>query len=282
MVMANPLTATNTAYRVDATAQTAQTAASARSTPTQKTETTKLSAKQGAETVDKALTGATATFNALTALQDEIRKATPASGETLDPDKAKALNDKIAALTKQIDASTRSTNGEPNLLSGTAGAVSVRTGSGVNVTVTAQALDGKALGLSDLKITDAASLREATAVVARAAAQSQLATFRLQAADGLTGSAKTTTSSGDASVFGATASAAKALAAQLVGSVTSTRISTASGTTSSAGEAGSQALAAMQKAVATQRSTNNATRYGSSGQSVTTTSPTKALLSLLA
>lgn len=143
--------------------------------------------KEGAAAVAKALDNSTKAFAKLSDLHAQIADAT-ASGAALSKEQTSALNDKIKAVAAEIDKLAAGAKvGKTNLLEKTPGGVTVVAQSGAKVNIATQASDSKALGLSDLKITDEASLRQATAAIAKAAGQTQLTVFRLQGADGITG-----------------------------------------------------------------------------------------------
>lgn len=211
-----------------------------------------LTAKQGAEAVSKALDGATKEFAALSDLQAQIRAATR-SGATLSADDAKAINAKIKAVADELDKQAAGAKtGDANLLSDKQSSVTIATASGLRVNVAAQALDSKALGIRDLDVTDADSLRKATARIAQAVGQTQLAAFRLQTADGATG----------------------APAPANPGSAAYDKISASQSATPAPGSA----QASLEKALANQAAAN-AINYGSSG-TYGTTSGTPSILSL--
>ncbi|MGE5503359.1 MAG: hypothetical protein ACM31L_02955 [Actinomycetota bacterium] len=268
---ATVLSTTGVAKTTAPTATSSTTSSTAASTAT----TTKtLSSSQGADAVGKALTSSQSNTDELAKLQDDIRQAT-SSGQPLDTATVKALNDKIAAVAAKIDANNAAAkSGTTNLLQSGTGAVSVNTKDGVTLTISAQTQDSKSLGLSDLKITDEASLRKATAAISQAAAQSQLTTFRLQAAESVTGGG----SSG--ATVSATTSVSKALAKQMVSNLTGNSAITTTATQQASLDRNAKAVASVQQALTAQRSANKTlTTYGSSGQD---TSTAKSLFSILA
>ena len=195
-----------------------------------------LTAQQGAAAVSKALTNATAIFTALSSLQSQIQQA----GASPDTATAAALAANITTVKSQIDqlASGGKVN-SANLLSGTPSSVSVATSSGVQVNIATQALDSSALGLSGISVADATSLRAATAKVARALGQAQLAVYRLQTADGAVGLSPATTSAA------------------------ATAYDKASGN-QVAGTSANAASASVEKALTNQDSAINASSYNSS------------------
>ena len=203
-----------------------------------------LTASQGEATVTAALKQSTEIFKQLSSLQNQIQQA----GANPDKATAKALTDNIAKISKQIDQlAANAKSGNANLLSNANSSVTIATSSGLKVSVAAQPLDSKSLGLSDLSVTDAASLRAATGKVAQALGQTQLTVFRLQTADGAVGtnSTSSTTSSSSAS------------------SAASTAYSTASAN-QLAGSSSNTATAAVEKALSSQI-TANASSYDSYG-----------------
>lgn len=222
--------------------------------------TTTLSATQGAQAVDKALTASRQTFDQLRSLQADI-KAVTEGGRSLDEATRKSLNDRIAALAKSADAAAKA--GGNNLLSASTGTVSVKGGNGVDLALTGQTQDAKSLGLTDangkvLTITDDASLRQVTGAIAQAAGKAQLTNFRLEAAQGLTGVPKTASSS-SASVS-ATANVSRALANQLTGLATGQ----VAGVTQPASNPNADALASVQKALDASRSYNQTSQQSAS------------------
>lgn len=211
-----------------------------------------LTASQGEATVAAALKQSTEIFKQLSSLQNDIQRA----GDNPDKATAKALSDNIAKISKQIDQlAANAKTGDANLLSNANSSVTVATSSGLKVSVTAQPLDSKSLGLSGLSVTDDASLRAATGKIAQALGQTQLTVFRLQTADGAVGTASTT-SSGSAS-DAATTAYSTASANQIAGSSSNT------------------ATAAVEKALSSQIAANASSydSYGSATSSSATSIP---------
>ena len=217
---------------------------------------TAVTASQGAAAVTAALKQSTDIFKQLSSLQNQIQ----AAGDNPDKATAKALTDNIAKIAKQIDQSAAAAkSGNVNLLSNTNSSVTVATGSGLKVTIGAQPLDSKSLGISDLTVTDAASLRAATGKVAQAVGQTQLAVFRLQTADGAVG---TTSTSSTSSSSAASTAYSTASANQLAGSSSNT------------------ATAAVEKALSSQIAAN-ASSYDSSGNGSYSTAGANSIPSFL-
>jgi len=224
------------------------------------TQTT-LSASQGAKVVSTALNNATAIYTTLGTLQGLLQKA--ANPATAPQDKAAtdALSSQVASLKTQIDTLASGAKvGTSNLLSTTdAASVTVKTGSGLKVTVAAQGLDTTSLGLSGLNLTDASSIRTALAKVTQAVGQSQLAVFRLQTADGATSTASTATTPLDA--------VTKAVANQAAFNASSTTDTTSTTSTTS-----STSTSLLSSVLANLKSSTT-TGYSSSATSTTSYSP---------
>lgn len=252
-----------------------------------------LSASQGAAVVDKAVKGAKDSFSDLRKLQADIADATK-NGKTMDEATKKALNEKIAAVAKKIDAAAAAPKqaGDVNLLASQSGTVKIATKDGVELTVKAETQDSKRLGLTDsngnvVQITDEQSLRKAAAAIGLATGQAQLTTFRLQAAQGVTGPSAAQSALGqgqapagaNASAFDATANLAKALGNQAVARLTGKAAGTTAG---AAANPNANALADLEKALASQRAFNKGQGYGSLGQAIGRSSSARGLLSLLA
>ncbi|CAA7617810.1 putative Flagellin [Candidatus Terasakiella magnetica] len=154
---------------------------------------TPLSAGQGAKVVSTALKNSTSIFSALSSLQNVLQKAADPATAPKDKAATAAVNTQIDTLKKQIDALAAGAKvGNSNLLSNDTASVTVKTGSGLKVTVAAQGLDAKSLGLADIKVGDSQSSRSALAKVTQALGQTQVAVYRLQTADGATGIPTTT------------------------------------------------------------------------------------------
>jgi hypothetical protein len=151
-----------------------------------------LNAKQGAEAVTKGITASTDQFATLSGLQEKLAGATKPGAELSKADLA-AINKQIQEVVAKIDKQAAGAKvGDTNLLAKNPGGVTVTTESGTKVNIATQAQDSKALGLADkngkaLEVTDAESLRKAVGKIAQAVGQTQLTTFRLQTADGVTG-----------------------------------------------------------------------------------------------
>jgi hypothetical protein len=150
-----------------------------------------LSAEQGAKMVGTALKKATEVFAKVSELQATLKQAADPASAPKTKAETEALNAKITTLSKEVTAlAAEAKVGKSNLLSDDDASVTVKTASGLKVTVAAQSLDANGLGISDLKVTDQKSAREALSKVSLAVGQSQLAVFRLQTADGATGTAQ--------------------------------------------------------------------------------------------
>lgn len=161
---------------------------SASSSQTSSSAQTPLSASQGAEVVSTALKNSTSISSALSSLQSILQKAADPATAPTDKAAIAAVNAQIDTLKKQIDTLAAGAKvGNSNLLSSDAASVTVNTGSGLKVTVAAQGLDSKSLGLADIKVGDSEASRNALAKVTQALGQTQLAAYRLQTADGATG-----------------------------------------------------------------------------------------------
>lgn len=140
------------------------------------------SAQQSNATINKASENAGKAYEALTALRKELAVATQA-GSALAQDEITRLNQRVTQVRDQVNAlSTGAQVGASNLLGGTASSVTVTSAAGDTVRVSSQKLNSKALGLDDLKITDAASLRQAAGQVALASVQAQRVDYNLQVA----------------------------------------------------------------------------------------------------
>lgn len=140
------------------------------------------SAQQSNATINKASENAGKAFEALTALRKELAIATQA-GSALAQEEITRLNQRVTQVREQVNAlSAGAQVGGANLLGGTAASVTVTSAAGDTVRVSSQKLDGKVLGLDDLKITDAASLRQAAGQVALASVQAQRVDYNLQVA----------------------------------------------------------------------------------------------------
>ncbi|CAA7627512.1 hypothetical protein [Magnetospirillum sp. SS-4] len=253
MVAVSPLSGSNLPIRVGDTLNIGLRPAAPGTPPSTASAAKTLTAKQGAEAVGKALGNATEAFAALSGLQEQIKAATR-PGATLGKEEAQALNDRIKEVKAKVDKLAADAKvGEANLLSDSQRSVSVATASGLKVNIATQSLDSKALGLDDIDVTDADSLRKATGRVAQAVGQTQLAVFRLQTADGATGAPAPS---------GPGVSAYEKIAASLAATP----------------EPGS-AAASLEKALANQAAAN-ATSYGSSGGFGASATPAPSILSL--
>ena len=159
---------------------------------TSTTGQSELTDEQGAKTVVTALKKATDVFTKLSELQETLKQAEDPASAPMTKNETDALNARITKLSDEVTILAGEAKvGESNLLSGDAASVTIKTTSGIKVTVAAQALDAKGLGISDIKITDGKSAREALSKVSLAVGQSQLAVFRLQTADAATGTDQT-------------------------------------------------------------------------------------------
>ncbi|RAU21557.1 hypothetical protein CU669_12755 [Paramagnetospirillum kuznetsovii] len=153
----------------------------------QASKATVVNGKDGAAAVSKALDSSTQIFAKLSDLRAEIADATK-SGASLTEAQTKELNAKIAAVAVEVDKLVAKAKvGDTNLLEKNPGGVTVVSETGGKINIAGQDSGSKALGLADLKITDDASLRQATAAIAKATGKAELSVFRLQTADGVTG-----------------------------------------------------------------------------------------------
>ncbi|WP_068489968.1 hypothetical protein [Paramagnetospirillum marisnigri] len=152
-------------------------------------------AKTGAEAVSKGITASTNQFTELSKLQEQLSAATQ-PGTELTTDQVKAINqqikDAVASINKQTDSAKV---GDTNLLASNPGGVTVSTSDGTKVNITSRGQDSQSLGLTDkdgkaIEVTDLESLRKAVGTIAQAVGQTQLTTYQLQAASGLTSPAK--------------------------------------------------------------------------------------------
>lgn len=175
------LLSSGTVSKVAAASSVASTSTSTTPSSTAAASTAQ-SAQQSSALINKASENAGKAYEALTALRKELATATQA-GSALAQDEITRLNQRVTQVRDQVNAlSTGAQVGSANLLGGTASSVTVTSTAGDTVRVSSQKLDSKALGLDDLKITDAASLRQAAGQVALASAQAQRVDYNLQVA----------------------------------------------------------------------------------------------------